>query len=443
MFACLYAPGNLDLLLECAGYFSPLIEEETSRDDVVFDVQGLGLIYGTPENIAAEIHRRVGVPANLALASNPDAAVHAARGIKGVTVIPPGREAAMLAGLPLHLLGGSSELARTLDLWGLRTFGEFAALPAAGVAARLGDEGIHMQRLARGEGHRQLRHRRDPLEFREKIEPDTPIDLIEPLLLLLSVTLNRLCERLRSHSLSTNEIRISLILERASAPQEAGASSQGLSDSATDFLCGAGFGKEHPVTLRFPVPLLDPMVFLKLLHLELNNRPPQSPVEKILIEMVPVQGRKMQHGLFLPATPEPEKLEITLARIRNLVGPQNVGAPELMDTHRPDSFRNVPLRLAPWRKAGRFSPQLVLRRFRPPRPVRVWCTGDGQPGKIISAKKEWRVVACAGPWRTSGDWWKGEPWDCEEWDVEVSDNSLFRIHQDHQMRRWCVEGSYD
>jgi protein ImuB len=416
MFACLYAPGNLDLLLECAGYFSPLIEEESSRDDVVFDVHGLGLIYGTPEKIAAEIHRRVGIPANLAVAPNPDAAVHAARGIKGVTVISPGRETAMLADLPLHLLGGSPELARTLDLWGLRTFGEFAALPAAGVAARLGDEGIHMQRLARGEGHRQLRHRTDPLEFREKIEPDTPIDLIEPLLLLLSVTLNRLCERLRSHSLSTNEIRISLILEKA---------------------------PEHPVTLRFPVPLLDPMVFLKLLHLELNSRPPQSPVEKILIEMIPVQGRKMQHGLFLPATPEPEKLEITLARIRNLVGPANVGAPELLDTHRPDSFRTGPLRLAPWRKAGKFSPQLVLRRFRPPRPVRVWCTGDGQPGKIISAKKEWRVVACAGPWRTSGDWWKGEPWDCEEWDVEVSDNSLFRIHQDHQMRRWCVEGSYD
>jgi protein ImuB len=416
MFACLHAPGNLPLLLECAGYFSPLIEEETSRDDVVFDVHGLSLIYGTPENIATEINRRVGIPANIALASNPDAAVHAARGIAGVTVIPPGREAFMLAPLPLHLLGGSSELARTLNLWGLRIFGEFAALPPVGVAARLGDEGIRMQQLARGEGHRQLRLRTDPLEFREKIEPDTPIDLIEPLLLLLSVTLHRLCDRLRANALSTNEIRISLILERA---------------------------PEHPVTLRFPVPLLDPMVFLKLLHLELNGRPPQSPVEKILIEMIPVQTRKLQHGLFLPAAPEPEKLEITLARIRNLVGPANVGAPELLDTHRPDSFRTMPLRLAPWRSTNRFSPQLVLRRFRPPRPVRVWCTDNGQPGKIISPKKEWRVVACAGPWRTSGDWWKGEPWDCEEWDVEVSDNSLFRIHQDHRMSRWCVEGSYD
>jgi len=416
MFACLHAPGNLPLLLECAAYFSPLIEEETSRDDVVFDVHGLNLIHGTPEKIAAEIHRRIGIPANIALAPNPDAALHAARGIPGITVILPGSEATTLAPLSLRLLGGSPELARTLDLWGLRTFGDFAALPPVGVAARLGDEGIRMQQLARGEANRQLRHRTDPLEFRETIEPDTPIDLIEPLLLLISVTLHRLCDRLRSNSLATNEISIVLILERA---------------------------PEHPITLRFPVPMLDPMVFLKLLHLDLNNRPAPAPVEKIHIEMIPVQTRKLQHGLFLPAAPEPEKLEVTLARIRNLVGPANVGAPELLDTHRPDSFRTTALRMTPWQGIKQYSPQLVLRRFRPPRPVRVWCTDTGQPRKIISPIKEWRVVACAGPWRTSGDWWKGEPWHLDEWDVEVSDNSLFRIHQDHRQSRWCVEGSYD
>ena len=42
--------------------------------------------------------------------------------------------------------------------------------------------------------------------------------------------------------------------------------------------------------------------------------------------------------LYLPPSPEPEKLEITLARIRNLVGANNVGAPMVLDTHRPDSF---------------------------------------------------------------------------------------------------------
>jgi len=73
MFACLHAPGNLPLLVDCANHFSPLIEE-TSTDTVVFDIRGLQCIYGAPEQIASAIHRRVGVAANLAIASNPDAA---------------------------------------------------------------------------------------------------------------------------------------------------------------------------------------------------------------------------------------------------------------------------------------------------------------------------------------------------------------------------------
>src|SRR5260221_12448116 len=100
MFACLYAPGNLPLLLECAGPFPPLIGE-TSADTVVFDIRGLRAIFGTPEQIASEIQRRVGIAANLALASNPDAAAHAARGIRGVTILPPDHETVILAPLPL------------------------------------------------------------------------------------------------------------------------------------------------------------------------------------------------------------------------------------------------------------------------------------------------------------------------------------------------------
>src|SRR4051812_43016411 len=121
MFACLHAPGNGSLLLECACHFSPLIEE-TSADTVVFDIRGLRLICGTPEQIAREIHARIGIPANVALAANPDAAIHAARGISGVTILPAGEEAAILAPLPVYLLGGSPEFARTMDLWGIRTF---------------------------------------------------------------------------------------------------------------------------------------------------------------------------------------------------------------------------------------------------------------------------------------------------------------------------------
>jgi protein ImuB len=414
MFACLHAPGNMAVLLDCARYFSPLIEE-IPPDTVVFDIRGLRAIHGTTEQIAQKIWLRVGIPANLAIAPNPDAAVHAARGIKGKIIIAQGQEAPALAGLPLNLLGGSPEFAETLDLWGLRTFGEFAALPPMGVAARLGDEGVAMQRLARGEGDRLLKVAKDPLEFREEMEPECTLDLAESVLLLAGRMLNDICTRLSRQSLATNEIHLRLKLERAT---------------------------EYVMSLRLPVPMLDAKVFLKLLQLELNQRPPEAPVEKLFLELKPVKVRTTQHDLFLPASPEPEKLEITLSRIREMVGPDNLGAPILVDTHRPDSFlmgslSKVKVHIPPPRL------KLVMRRFRPPVRAQVWCSPRGEPARIVSSKIEGRVIACAGPWAGSGGWWEDHPWDCAEWDVEITSGDLLRIHRNVRTGIWAIDSSYD
>jgi hypothetical protein len=42
----------------------------------------------------------------------------------------------------------------------------------------------------------------------------------------------------------------------------------------------------------------------------------------VTIEAEPVKPRAAQTGLFIPLAPEPEKLEITLARLAKLVGPE-------------------------------------------------------------------------------------------------------------------------
>ncbi len=209
MFACIYAPGNAALLVECARYFSPLIEE-TSPDAVIFDVDGLQRIYGSTEQIAAAIQLRVGIDARLAIAGNPDAALHAALGINGVTILSPGQEASILASLPLNLLGGSPDFAYSMNLWGIRTFGEFAALPTLGVTARLGEEGTHLQLLARGAGHRRLRLHTEPQVFRAFRELEDTVDLLEPLLFLLSQMLDEVCEQLRFYGRYTNELRLRL-----------------------------------------------------------------------------------------------------------------------------------------------------------------------------------------------------------------------------------------
>jgi protein ImuB len=296
------------------------------------------------------------------------------------------------------------------------------------VAARLGDEGVELWRLARGEGGRQLRPLVSPLEFEEAMELDYPVELLEPLSFVLARLLNEICARLGARSLATNEIRLWLTLENA---------------------------PEHEALLRLPVPMLDAKAFLKMLQLELNGRPPAAPVVKARMTAEPVKPRRMQQGLFLPASPEPEKLELTVARVRYLVGDGQVGTPELRNTHRPDSFLmrafsprpagargQIAEADAPPAAEARVCARLCLRRFRPPRYAQVIVV-NRRPVRVMSPTVSRRVVVAKGPWRTSGDWWTPEAWNRDEWDVAIESGALYRLFLEIDSGRWFVEGSYD
>ena len=121
--------------------------------------------------------------------------------------------------------------------------------------------------------------------------------------------------------------------------------------------------------------MLDAKLFLKLLQLDLNAHPPGAPIIKIHLAAEPARPRSAQGGLFLPPTPEPEKLELTLARITSMVGQNRVGAVELLDTHHPEGFRMRRFvaevaRKSPQKQirdsAETAAPVTALRRFRPP-----------------------------------------------------------------------------
>ncbi|MBV9609069.1 MAG: DNA polymerase Y family protein, partial [Acidobacteria bacterium] len=166
-------------LLDCAQAFSPRLED-TAPDTVVLDLAGLDLLFGAPAKIARDVARRaseLGLEANVATAGNPDAAVHAAMGFPGITVIPPGKEAERLGELPIDVLlrrgleaKTASDLLDTLDRWGVRTFRALAALPEIALSERLGQTGLHLQRLARGAVQRTLIPAEPPLTFEETME---------------------------------------------------------------------------------------------------------------------------------------------------------------------------------------------------------------------------------------------------------------------------------
>ena len=468
MFACVHSPNleNYAALVDCAYAFSPLVEE-TAENTIVLDIEGCELLFGSPREIAKEIARhaaKLGLKANVAVAQNPDAAIHAARCFTGVTVIAPGKEATRLGDLPLGALDATlarveadraAEILETLELWGIRSFCEFAALPETGVSERLGAEGVRLQKLARGESERPLLLSKPAPGFEKSIELDDPIELLEPLSFILARLLNQLCANLQAHGLAVDELRLRLKLEDKT---------------------------EHERAIRLPFPMRDSRVFLKLLLLDIESHPPQLAIVAVSITCEPAKPRSIQNGLFQPLAPEPEKLELTLARLARLVGESNVGSPELVDTHRPGAFRikrfivkrgfgrKTPRGRRGERGKGRggeaparplapspprpFSPSLLgFRVFRPPLRAEVeapsgWPTrikAQAGAGRSIRGK----VLRLAGPWRTSGDWWAEDGWARDEWDVAVAGfasqekGTLYRIYRDLRSDGWFVEGVYD
>ncbi len=319
-------------LLDCAQSFSPCVED-AAADTVILDLSGMESLFGSLPEIARGLFRRaaeLGLNGNVAVASNPDAAVLAARGFSGVTVIPPGQEGESLGSLPVEVLltkketgqeKESSSLLETLERWGIHNLRSLAALPEIALTERLGQEGLRLQQLARGAATRTLVPVEAPAVFEEAVELEYPIVLLEPLAFLLNRLLEQNCARLASRALNTQELRLTLELESFSSFNQ-----QSLHQSEIK----NWKSKINPIqfhrTLTLPLPMLDPKLFLKLLQLDLNAHPPGAPILKIHLAAEPARPRSAQAGLFLPPSPEPEKLELTLARIAALVGESRVGS---------------------------------------------------------------------------------------------------------------------
>jgi protein ImuB len=457
MFACIYSENlQPDLsLAEFAYAFSPLVEE-TKTGTVVIDVDGCELLFGSAYELANEVVRRArqaraggGLDAavNVAVAANPDAAIHAATRLEGIAFVSPGEELTCLGEFPVTHLDYSlvsvedkeaQEIFETLRLWGIRTFGEFAALPVTGVSERLGQAGIRLQQLAAGKTERHLKIKQAPPVFANSLELDHPIAEIEPLSFIFARLLHQLCAALNAYALATNELQVQLQL----------------TDQTT-----------HERRLSLPYPMRDHKVFLKLLLLDTEMHPPQAPVNGVSLSCEPVKPRVVQHGLFVPLAPAPDKLELTLARLAKLVGEENIGSPALLDTHRPDAFTMkrfvLPAKAGARKRAPANKQQqpatghrLGLRMFRPPLRAVVQ-TNHGWPAEISAWGKQrsvyGKVVQLAGPWRTTGDWWGEDRWARDEWDVAVVPSNkasneppgLYRIYRKLNSEMWFVEGNYD
>jgi protein ImuB len=439
LYACLHGEDTT-ALLSLARDFSPRVMRAGDHD-VLLDVSGLGRLIGEPAAIAVEIDRAVrdaALCASVAIAPTQTAARLLA-GINGsAATVVAGDASGALALLTVRNLQRLEVLPPRMNVrdrerpyeifesWGIATLGDLVALPAADLASRLGRRGSALQRLARGLDPRPFVPDGETPRYLERLELEWPIDELEP----LSFVLARLLDPL------------SAALERA----DRGAAAVHLDLRLTD-------RSMHARVLQLPAPMRDPRVLRTLLLLDLESHPPTAAIDIVTIEVDPAPSRITQFSLLERALPSPETLSTLTARLSALVGESRVGAPALVDTHRPGAFEMrqfQPESAArgnadqPASDTGLGRADAVMRRQRVPPAIRV-NVERGRPVFLSASRRgmpSGAVTQAAGPWRTSGGWY-GESWNRDEWDVALRSGAICRIFQDRSTGRWFLDGVYD
>jgi protein ImuB len=416
-----YVASARHALLEAALAVSPRIEDGGAGLAYV-DTVGLERLIGDPAAVGRRlVHqvRAIGLIPRVGLAASRTAArMAAANGSAAVTVIPLGRERGMLAKVPITTLDLAPDLVATLGRWGVRTLGELAALPREGLAARLGPPGLCAHDLALGLDREPFRPWTPPPFWEEAQGLEWEIDSLGVLAGVLETVLERLCRRLSAVSLVADSLGIRL---------------------------GLASGGHHAldVSLAYPMSEVKPMLTLAVLDLEAH--PPPAAVTRVAISAHPIRAQAGQGGLWQPPAPAPRDLVTVLARLAALVGADNLGSPVLVDSYRADAFTMLAFSppsdatASDRRRDGEDSARrLALRRMRPARRVEVETVGE-RPVRVETRL----VVASAGPWRASGEWWDLQAWARDEWDVVLGDGALCRLARDRLAGHWYLDGFYD
>ena len=464
VFAAVYAAegSSCETLLGVARDFSPRVETCGERE-VTLDLDGLTRLLGDAKTIAGELRRTAadrGLRVRIAIAGTRAAARLLVRDRAGITIVESGDEPAALEDLRIELLEIFRESTEpteppeppepkdlvtiTLRRWGLRTLGDLARLPPDEVAARLGQDGVQWQRLARGDDPAPLVPSVPEERFEQAMDLEWPIDGLEP----LSFVLARLMEPLSAHlerrdrGAAVLHVRLHLV-KRDGATREV-----------------------HERSLQLPAPMRDARTLRTLALLDLESHPPAAAIDRVVVAVDPTPGRVIQFSLLTRPLPSPEQLSTLMARLTALMGEDRCGSAVTVDSWQPGAFEmkafspgsgigdpgsvENPQNLQNPRipDPGSRIPSVALRRFRFPVAARVR-VDRGVPIRVMTDRRGLnggKVEAYAGPWRASGGWWIDErvkSWEHDEWDVTLGDGATYRIFRERDTDAWFIEGVVD
>ncbi|MBC5798648.1 MAG: hypothetical protein GIX03_01820 [Candidatus Eremiobacteraeota bacterium] len=369
-----------------------------------------------------------GLPLRVALGPNPFVARVAARVHDG-TVVREGEERRFVAPLPLRLLELERDTLARLELLGIRTFGELAALPHGPFVRRFGPAAARWHTRACGHDDAPLVPRARRVSVEHALAGEGSAEREDQLLFALRTLVARVAEDVAFVGKRCGALRLELECEDGDIHVLATALAQPTAQSATMF---------------------------DLLRARLDGTVLRSPVTGLRLRADRLEEGGMELSLFAGRDPDPEIVAIALARLAAALGDEvALRARIVAGNHDRARLAYEPFtaeRVARTTRAALVAPASLASesatlayRIVPPRRVDVRIR-HGRPAFVDSHA----VLECAGPWRVDEAWWgsalgalaRGSARMMQDaYDVLLADGALCRIVAERG--RWYVSGTYD
>ena len=180
-----------------------------------FGARGPARYFGGETALAARITAALadlGEQGKVGVADGLFAALLAARDGRDGRAVSPGGAARFLATQPVSVLAGqdpaAQDLVALLNRLGLRTLGDFAALPVRDVASRFGAAGEGAHRLARGLDSRPLATRPPPADLSVAQEFEPPEPRAEPVVFAAKALAGLLHDGLAARGLTCVRVQV-------------------------------------------------------------------------------------------------------------------------------------------------------------------------------------------------------------------------------------------
>jgi protein ImuB len=469
LYACIISTDvkkDKAVLLSVAQQFSHSIE--MLEDGILFDVTGLQNLIGDAHKISRSIFSELEkneVSGSIAIADTIDAAMLLARGSENqlISSNPKSKiqnpKSESFSQLPLENLLIDEDTKHVFSDLGIKSIRDLQQVPKNELIRRYGQQFKNIIDIIEQNSVRLLTPNLKENEISWDYNLDFPVDDFEQLIFILNHGLDRLLGQTSHHGYSTEQLDLCFKLQNKT---------------------------ERSYEIKTSFPTLEKTFWLKLINLRISLDPPESEIVAIRVTSHFTPPRPAQPGLYAVSRPDPERLLLTVNKLKKLVGEENVGVPVLLDQRlekaftldadampegkernaesggnaergtrnaefvTPEHDKKVPSSDSPEdllsnsafrvpHSAFEKAPVIAFSYFNPPIPADVLV----REKRLVFLRTQYfsgHVTKYSGVWKANSKWWD-KSWKAQEWDVEIENHGVYRLSRVN--KDWFLVGEYD